>query len=630
MAPTTFLLIAFLTTVSLVGIAGLLVGRRLGRADGSASLEQLLQSAQTRLALAEQSVEHHRKMNDTQAEETNKKQEEWRQQIQLHKDEINHLNQELSDTKNKITEMETISLKNKEIIAMERKQFDELRQQIQSHKDESNNLVQELSNAKNKIVEMETVLLKNKEIIAMERRQFDELRQQIQSHKDENNYLNQELSNAKNRIVEMETVLTKNKEIIAMERRQFDELRQQIQSHKNEINSLINELSGAKNKIVEMETVSLKDKEIIAIERKQFEELRLKFSQEFENLANQIFETKHTAFDTQSREGLNTLLQPFKEQLESFRKRIDQVHTENVQGQTTLKSELDNLRQLNLQITQEASDLTKALKGDKKLQGTWGEQKVELLLEQAGLRKGIEYEREQNFKDDAGNNFRPDFVVKLPEGKHIIIDSKASLVDYTAYVAAESADDRQRHLSAHVASIRNHIKTLSEKHYPELINIDSPDFTFMFIAIEPAYLAAVEQTPSLFQEAYDARVALVTATTLLPVLRVVANLWSLQRQNESTQKLAEQASKVHDKLRVFIEKMDKLGNQLETVQDTYRDSMNTLKDGRGSLVKTAEKFETLGVKIIKKLPPSVQTRPYLENGNLFYDESDDGDSGNSI
>jgi len=630
MNSTTFILIAFLTTLSLVGIAALWVGRRWGRADGNTMLDQLLQSAQTRLALAEQSVEHQKKMNDAQAVDAANTQEELRQQIQSHKDEIIHLNQELANAKNKIVEMETITQKNKEIIAMERKQFDELRQQIQSHKDEISHLNQDLAIAKNKIVEMDTITQKNKEIIAMERRQFDELRQQIQSHKDENNYLNQELSNAKNRVVEMETTLKKNTEIIAMERKQFDELRQQIQLHKNEINTHVQELSKAKSKIVEMETVLEKNKEIITIERKQFEELRSKFNQEFENLANKIFESKHTVFDTQSREGLNTLLQPFKEQLESFRKRIDQVHTENVQGQTTLKSELDNLRQLNLQITQEASDLTKALKGDKKLQGTWGEQKVELLLEQAGLRKSIEYEREQNFKDDAGNNFRPDFVVKLPEGKHIIIDSKVSLVDYSSYVSAESADDRQRYLSAHVASIRNHIKTLSDKHYPELVNIDSPDFTFMFIAIEPAYLAAVEQTPSLFQEAYDARIALVTATTLLPVLRVVANLWSLQRQNESTQKLAEQASKIYDKLRIFIEKMDNLGNQLDRVQDTYRDSMNTLKDGRGSLVKTVEKFKSLGVKVIKELPISVQTKPYLEDGNMLFDESDDSDSSNFI
>jgi DNA recombination protein RmuC len=320
-------------------------------------------------------------------------------------------------------------------------------------------------------------------------------------------------------------------------------------------------------------------------------------------------------------------LQPFKEQLESFRNRIDQVHTESVQGQSTLKSELGRLQQLNQQITQEASNLTKALKGDKKLQGNWGEQKVELLLEQAGLRKGVEFEREQNFKDDEGNNFRPDFVVKLPEGKHIIIDSKVSLVDYSAYIASEAVEDRQRYLAAHVVAIRGHIKELSKKNYPNLVNIESPSFTFLFIAIEPAYLVAVEHAPSLFQEAYDARIFLVTATTLLPVLMVVANLWNMQRRDKSTQELAESASRVYDKLRVFIEKMDDLGNQLDKAQKIHQDTMNTLKDGKGSLVRTAEKFSDLGVKIIKKLPASVQTVPDVvldaEQSYLLMDESGD-------
>jgi DNA recombination protein RmuC len=385
-----------------------------------------------------------------------------------------------------------------------------------------------------------------------------------------------------------------------------EDLHRQILASKDENSSLGQDLQNAKSKITELETILLKDKEVFAAERKQFDELRIKFNQEFETLANQIFESKRATFDTQSREGLNALLLPFKEQLESFRNRIDQVHTESVQGQSTLKGELNRLQQLNQQITQEASNLTKALKRDKKLQGNWGEQKVELLLEQAGLRNGVEFEREQTFKDDAGNNFRPDFVVRLLEGKHIIIDSKVSLVGYSAHIAAEAAEERQRHLAAHVAAIRNHIKELSQKNYPNLVNIESPGFTFLFIAIEPAYLAAAEYAPSLFQEAYEARVMLVTATTLLPVLMVVANLWNMQRRDKSTQELAESAGRVYDKLRVFIEKMDKLGNQLDTTQKTYKETMDTLKDGKGSLVRTAERFTDLGVKIIKKLPASVR------------------------
>jgi len=424
-----------------------------------------------------------------------------------------------------------------------------------------------------------------------------ELQQRLQDSIEEAKGLATELASAKNRVTGLDAISVKDKEALDAERKQ-------LQEYKDEAKSLRAELGAAKERASELEVGSIKEKEVFDAERKQFEDLRAKFSAEFENLANHIFEQKNATFQIQSRDGLNSLLTPFKETLESFRKRVDQVHTESVQGQNSLKIELGHMQQLNKQITEEAANLTKALKGDKKLQGNWGEQKVELLLEMAGLRKGIEYESQPTFKDGEGDSYRPDFVVNLPDGKHIIIDSKVSLVDYTAYVGAENQEERQRHLAAHVAAIRNHIKSLSGKKYPDLIDIDSPDFTFLFIAIEPAYIAAAEHAPTLFQEAFEERIALVTSTTLLPVIRVVANLWSLQRREKSTQELADLASRVYDKLRGFIEKMDKLGNQLETVQKSYKDAMGTLRDGRGSLVGTAGKFSDLGVKISKKLSTS--------------------------
>jgi len=425
---------------------------------------------------------------------------------------------------------------------------------------------------------------------------IDELQRQLIDLRETSKLLGTELAATKEKVAELDAVSSKDREALAEERKR-------LQEHKDEAKELRAGLAAAKERAAELEAVSIKEKDVFDAERKQFEDLQAKFRTEFQNLANQIFDQKNASFQAQSRDGLNSLLMPFREQLESFRKRVDQVHTESVQGQSTLKSELGRLQQLNQQITQEASNLTRALKGDKKLQGNWGEQKVELLLEMAGLRKGVEYEREQNFKDSEGNNYRPDFVVNLPEGKHIIIDSKVSLVDYTAYVGAEAQEDRQRHLAAHVAAIRSHIKSLGAKRYHDLLDVDSPDFTFLFIAIEPAYIAAAEYAPSLFQEAFEERIALVTSTTLLPVLRVVANLWSLQRREKSTQDLADLASGVYDKLCVFIEKMDRLGNNLDTAQKTYREAVVTLR-GRDSLAKRVEKFSDLGVKIAKKLPLS--------------------------
>jgi DNA recombination protein RmuC len=379
------------------------------------------------------------------------------------------------------------------------------------------------------------------------------------------------------------------------------EMRSREAGFKEDTAALLQDLSNAKSRIAELETTVAKDKEVFAVERMRMDEVRSKLWQEFEGLANRIFESKSASFDAKSREGLNALLVPFKEQLESFRKRVDQLHTESTQGQSALKNELEHLRQLNQQVTEEASNLTKALKGDKRIQGDWGEQKLELLLEHSGLRKGEEYEAQRTFRNEDGEIQRPDIIVKLPEGKCVVIDSKVSLVDYSAYVAAEVHEERLKHLSAHIAAIRAHVKSLSIKRYHDLPSLDSPDFTMMFIPIEPAYLAAAEHEPSLFQDAYDARVAIVTATTLLPVLRVVANLWAVQRQNRSTLELTEQAARIVDKLGTFVDKMKALGNQMNTAQNTYLETMRTLSEGKGNLVATVAKFEELGVKVQPKL-----------------------------
>jgi len=415
----------------------------------------------------------------------------------------------------------------------------------------------------------------------------------------------QELSTAKSRVAELEAVNAKDKEAFGLQVAEVERLRDELRGArlvaKEEAAALQQSLATAKAKSAELETAAAKDKEAFAAERKRFDEAQSQAQQTFENLANKIFESKSASFDTKSREGLGALLLPFKEQLESFRKRVDQVHTESVQGQTSLKGELENLRRLNQQVTEEASNLTKALKGDKKIQGDWGEQKLEILLERSGLRKGVEYEAQRAYKSLDGDNLRPDFVVYLPEGKHIIIDSKVSLVDYAAYVAVDEPEARQMHLAAHVAAIRAHIKSLSGKRYPDLVGLESPDFTLMFIAIEPAYLAAAEHDQSLFQDAYDARVALVTATTLMPILKVIDNLWTLQRRNKSTQELAAQASRVADKLGIFVEKMKTLGNQLNTAQKTYHETMKTLSEGKGNLVSTVANFEELGAKVQPKL-----------------------------
>ena len=442
------------------------------------------------------------------------------------------------------------------------------------------------------------------------RLQLGELKQELGQGQEQTRQLDelkQVLSQQQARFEAAQVQLQKQGEQLGQateQKEQLDSLRNTLAQRDKELSQTRDELSIAKQSLAEINMRHQRDQHSATEKLQLLEDNKAQLKQEFQNLANQIFDSKQQSFSEQSRQGLDTLLKPFKDQLESFRQRVDQVHTDTVQGQSAMKSELGKLMELNVQITTEASNLTKALKGDKKLQGTWGEQKVEMLLEQAGLRKGFEYHREANFKDDNAGNNRPDFVINLPEGKHIIIDSKMSLVAYTEYVAAETDEERTKALTAHVLALKNHINGLSDKKYTDLNGINSPDFVFLFMPVEPAYLVAAEHSPGVFQAAYEKRIAIITSTTLLPVLRVVSNLWSIQRQNSSTLQLATMASKVYDKLRVFVDKMDKLGNQIATVQKSYTDSVNTLKGDHGSLTKTVDKFVALGVTVSKRLPAS--------------------------
>ena len=347
---------------------------------------------------------------------------------------------------------------------------------------------------------------------------------------------------------------------------------------------------------------------------KQLEENKQAMKEEFSNLANEILEAKSKRVSVQHQEQLEHMLKPFKEQLGDFRNKVEEARKEDSEGRAALKQQLETLYSLNQKITDEAGNLAKALKGDKKLQGNWGELQVEKILETSGLIKGQEYDREPNFKDEEGQNKRPDFIVYLPEDKHLIIDSKVSLVDYLAYVNAESDEQRDGALRRHIQSIRNHIKSLNEKDYPSLPEVKAPDFVFMFMPIEPAFLVAFQHEQQLFNEAFEKRIVVVTPTTLLATLRTVSNLWTIERQNANARKLADRARQVYDKLRIFVEKMEKLDTQLVTARTTYDDAMGTLKHGRGNLISQADQFLTLGVRVKKELP-----RQTLETADLGSD-----------
>lgn len=362
--------------------------------------------------------------------------------------------------------------------------------------------------------------------------------------------------------------------------------------------TLNNQYGILKNSLTEREAGHAKQLE-------NFEEQKQSLQKVFENTAHKIFEERGKAFSETSQSAIDSVLKPFREQIEGFQKRINEVHAESIKGNATLDSEIKKVLDVGLKMRDEASNLTTALKGDKKALGNWSEVQAELLLEMSGLHKGREYQREASFKTEEGRDQRPDFIINLPNDKHIIVDSKMSLNAYVSATAAQTEEERQFYMKAHVEAIRKHVKDLSDKNYPRLKGINSPEYVFMFIGNEPAYLAAFNHEPNLFQEAYRRGIAIVTPNTLLSSLRIVSHLWSIDKQNSNTRELAEQASKVYDKLRVFVGKMEKLGDQINTAQKTYNDSWTTLKDGQGSLTKQVSKFVDMGVSVKEKLPASV-------------------------
>jgi len=341
--------------------------------------------------------------------------------------------------------------------------------------------------------------------------------------------------------------------------------------------------------------------------------------QEFENLANRIFDQKSERFSQQNQSSMDTLLKPFRDQLSDFRQRVETVHTTETRDRQALRSEIKSLQELNRQITEEASNLTRALKGDKKIQGNWGELILERVLERSGLRKGIEYETQGSYRDSDNQLLRPDVVVHLPDSRNLVIDSKVSLMAYQQWVISDEGSARDAALKQHMDAVRNHIRSLSDKDYSQLNGLRSPDFVLLFMPIEPAFVAAFQHDDSLFSEAFERKIIVVTPTTLLATLRTIENIWRYERQSQNARLIAERASAVYDKLRVFVEAMERLGGQLHTAQGSYDSAMNTLTRGRGNLISQANRFVELGVRVKKELPKAVteqaEVDPEFDSGS---------------
>ena len=329
---------------------------------------------------------------------------------------------------------------------------------------------------------------------------------------------------------------------------------------------------------------------------------RKELGEEFNNLANRIFDEKSRRLLETNRDALKTTLDPLKTQLKDFRKKVEDVYDKESRDRVSLLHELGNLKELNQRMSEDAVNLTRALKGDKKTQGNWGEVVLERVLEDSGLRKGHEYETQFSAVSEDGQRRQPDVVVRLPEGKDIVIDSKVSLVDYERYVSTEDEVERQQALASHVAAVKQHIAGLSFKEYEKLEGLRSLDFVLLFIPIESAFMAAFDSDPSMFKTAYDKQIIVVSPTTLLATLRTVQTIWRYEHQNRNAEKIASQAGKIHDQFALVLESLEEIGKHLDKAQGAWDKTRDRISSGRGNLVKRVQDLETMGARTKKKLP----------------------------
>lgn len=333
-----------------------------------------------------------------------------------------------------------------------------------------------------------------------------------------------------------------------------------------------------------------------------------RLSSQFENLASRIFANSNQLVDQQNRQSLENLLMPLREQLEGFRRHVTDSFSQESRERHTLTHEIRQLQQLNSQMAQETLNLTRALKGDNKAQGNWGEIVLSRVLEASGLREGYEYQTQVNIQAEQGR-YQPDVIVKLPQNKEVIIDAKMTLVAYERYFNATDDVIRTQAIQQHIQAVRQHIRLLSRKDYHRLPGIRSLDYVLLFIPIEPAFLLALDREPELISEALKQNIMLVSPTTLLVALRTISNLWRYEHQSQNAEKIAAKASRLYDKMRLFVEDMNNLGSNLAKAQQSYQQAVKKLATGRGNMIAQADGFRQLGVEVKRPVEPLWDERP---------------------
>jgi DNA recombination protein RmuC len=378
---------------------------------------------------------------------------------------------------------------------------------------------------------------------------------------------------------------------------------------RNEKDSLAIQLS---KKEVDFENLWERNKE----KKQEVEQLQEKFTKEFENLANKILDEKSNKFTEQNKENMQNILTPLQDKIQLFEKKVEDTHKESIDYHAALRQQILGLREMNLQMSKETINLTKALKGDSKMQGNWGELVLERVLEKSGLEKGREYEVQQAFTTADGNRVFPDVVINLPDGKKMIVDSKVSLTAYEKYINEEDEELKSRFLKEHVISIKRHVEQLGNKNYQDLYQIESPDFVLLFIPIEPAFAMALNEDTSLYNKAFEKNIVIVTPATLLATLRTIDSMWTNQKQQENALEIARQAGALYDKFEGFVADLIKIGKKIDESKVEYAGAMNKLVEGKGNLISSVERLKKMGAKAKKALPDTIINRADKDENQL--------------
>lgn len=361
------------------------------------------------------------------------------------------------------------------------------------------------------------------------------------------------------------------------------------------------ELTVANNRLAKAEEAFKNMNDKLATQKAEFEEMQKRFATEFENIANKILDEKSKKFTEQNKTNIDGILSPLKEKIEKFEKTVGENYDKELRDRISLKEEVKKLFELNNRISEEANNLTKALKGDNKKQGNWGEVILEKILERSGLVKDREYKTQITTMNVEGETIKPDVVIYLPDEKHIVVDSKVSLLAYDAYVNADEDEGRERYIKEHLSSVKSHIKLLSEKNYQTSSEFNSPDFVLLFIPIESSFSVAIQADQDLFNYAWDRKIVVVSPSTLLATLRTIASIWKQERQNRNALEIARIGGSLYDELYRFIDDMKDIEKHLHLSHEAYDSAFKRLSQGKGNLITTAEKIKTLGAKATKSI-----------------------------